>query len=84
MRGDHGPGEDVPGVAPDAESLRRAVHVDEAEVGGEVEAGVLGGEAALERVAVALHLVLAEAQLRQGVALCHPNLGVHKVDPGEN
>ena len=74
-------------VEPDAEARGRAVGGELSVIGHEVVGGILGGDAALQRVAVERHRVLRrQVHLRavQLVSLRHLNLAAHEVDAGHH
>ncbi len=84
--GDGGAGARVAAVQTDAEAAAGAVGGDPAGVGGEAVHRILGGHAALNGVAVDVHVVLAlQADFRrgQGIALRDEHLGAHQVDAGD-
>ena len=74
-------------VEPNAEAGGRAVGVDLAVIGHEVVGRILGGDAALQRVAVERDLVL-RGQIHFGAvqfeALGDLNLAAHQVDAGDH
>ena len=76
----------VAAVQADAEAAAGAVGRDLAVVGGEVVLRVLGGDAALDGVAVDMYVVLArQADVRRGerIALRHQDLGPDEIDAGD-
>ena len=81
--GDDRAGIGVAAVQPDAEAAGGAVGRDLAGIGSEVVGGVLGGDAALDGIAVLVDVRLAgNADLRvaEGTALGDQDLGAHQVD----
>ena len=85
--GDDGAGVGVAAVQTDAEAAAGAVGGDLAGVGGEVVGRVLGGDAALDGVAVHPQVVLTgQADLGggEGVALGDEDLGTHQVHAGDH
>ena len=81
--GDDGAGGGVAAVQPDAEAAAAAVHGDAAVVGGEVVLGVLGGNPALDGVAVDVQILLirqTDVRAAEGIALGDEDLGPDQVD----
>ena len=80
-------GEALGAVEPDAESARRTVGEDFSVIRHELIFGILGGDAALDGVTAAGHLVLhrhADFGAVQRVSLRDEDLGAHQVEAGDD
>ena len=85
--GDDGAHAHVAAVQTDAEAARGVVSGDLAVIGGEVVGGILGGDAALDGVAVEMHVLLTgQADLRaaEGIARRHQQLGADDIHAGDH
>ena len=80
-RRDHGSGKSVAAVHPNPKTLARAPELDAADVRPEIFLRILRRDPRLNRVAPDLDVVLRmQADLRQRLALGHPDLRLHQVD----
>lgn len=80
---DLGAGEGGAAVEPDAGAARRAVGGDHPGVRAEAVGRVFGGDAALQRGAAQVDLVLRQAQVVEGLTGGDPQLRLHEVDVGD-
>ena len=74
-------------VQTDAEAAGGAVRGDLAGVRGKIVGGILGGDTALDGIAVLMHVRLtgdADAGIAEGIALGNQNLGTHQIDAGDH
>ena len=80
MRTDLRTGVDRSAIHPDSGTAWRTVGRDLAGVGAEPSGRILGRDAALQRYAAELDLVLTEAELGQALPRCNTDLRLHDVD----
>lgn len=87
MGGDLCTGKGIAGVKAHAEARRRAVGLENAEIGGEIVGGIFRSNPALQGISPHLDGSLVgniDFRVGQGLAFGHQDLGLHQVAAGDH